>query len=455
MTGPNADRDLLFGLLALQNGLIDQDQLVAAFQAWTRDKARPLADHLVARGDLDAEQRAGVEALVALHLKKHGGDAEQSLAAIPAGPSTRESLAALGDPEIEHDPRPSSAPARRRRRRPHRQLRRRHRHRRRPAVPRPAAPRPRRPGRRLRGARRRAAPRGGAQADPRPARRRPGQPRPVPARGRDHRRAGAPGDRPGLRPGHLRRRPAVLRHAVHPRRQPQGGHRPLPRRRVARRTTPAGGRWSCASCCGGSSTSATRSTTPTAAACCTATSSRATSSSASTARPWWSTGAWPRRWAGPSPASDSGERTLVPSSASGSAETLPGSGLGTPAYMSPEQAAGDLERLGPRSDVYSLGATLYCLLTGRPPFEGDVGEVLRAVQRGEFPPPRQLDPTIDPALEAVCLKAMAHRPEDRYAVAAGAGRGHRAVDGRRAGLGLARAARRAAPAAGRGGTGRR
>ena len=48
-----ADRHLLFGLLALQNGLIDQGQLVAAFQAWTRDKARSLADHLVARGDLD------------------------------------------------------------------------------------------------------------------------------------------------------------------------------------------------------------------------------------------------------------------------------------------------------------------------------------------------------------------------------------------------------------------
>src|SRR5215468_9765200 len=82
-----ADRDLLFGLLALQNGLIDQVQLVAAFQAWTLDKARALADHLVGRGDLDADDRSAVQALVARHLKKHGGDVERSLAATPAGPS--------------------------------------------------------------------------------------------------------------------------------------------------------------------------------------------------------------------------------------------------------------------------------------------------------------------------------------------------------------------------------
>jgi serine/threonine-protein kinase len=111
----------------------------------------------------------------------------------------------------------------------------------------------------------------------------------------------------------------------------------------------------------------------------------------------------------------SGERTLAPSSASGSAETLPGSALGTPAYMSPEQARGDLDRLGPRSDVYSLGATLYYLLTGKPPLEGDVGDVLRKVQAGQFPPPRALDPSLDRALEAVCRKAMALEPEGRYA----------------------------------------
>ena len=79
-----ADRHLLFGLLALQNGLIDQSARVAAFQAWTRDKTRSLADQLVARSGLDPEQRLG-EAMVGLHLKKHGGNVEKSLAAIPLG----------------------------------------------------------------------------------------------------------------------------------------------------------------------------------------------------------------------------------------------------------------------------------------------------------------------------------------------------------------------------------
>jgi serine/threonine-protein kinase len=110
------------------------------------------------------------------------------------------------------------------------------------------------------------------------------------------------------------------------------------------------------------------------------------------------------------------ERPLVPFLSNGSAETIPGSALGTPAYMSPEQARGDLERLGPASDVYSLGATLYCLLTGKPPFEGDDARVLlRGVELGDFPHPRRLDPAIDRALEAVCLKTMAREPEDRYA----------------------------------------
>jgi serine/threonine-protein kinase len=111
-----------------------------------------------------------------------------------------------------------------------------------------------------------------------------------------------------------------------------------------------------------------------------------------------------------------GELPLVPSSASGTPATLPGTTVGTPQFMSPEQAAGRLELLGPASDVYSLGATLYCLLTGRAPFEGgDLDAVLQGVQRGDFPPPRRVDAAVPPALEGICLKAMATGPADRYA----------------------------------------
>jgi WD40 repeat protein/serine/threonine protein kinase len=91
---------------------------------------------------------------------------------------------------------------------------------------------------------------------------------------------------------------------------------------------------------------------------------------------------------------------------------------GSPAYMSPEQAAGRWDAVGPASDIYSLGATLFHLLTGRPPFQGrHVHEVLEQVQRGQLSRPRQVKPEVPPALEAVCLKAMRMRPEERYATA--------------------------------------
>jgi hypothetical protein len=109
------------------------------------------------------------------------------------------------------------------------------------------------------------------------------------------------------------------------------------------------------------------------------------------------------------------EGTLHPASASDSAGTRMGSALGTPQYMSPEQAAGRLDLLGPASDVYSLGATLYHLLTGRPPFEGsDVDEVLRRVQAGEFLAPRRVKSDVPAALQAVCHKAMALETTNRY-----------------------------------------
>ncbi len=83
--------------------------------------------------------------------------------------------------------------------------------------------------------------------------------------------------------------------------------------------------------------------------------------------------------------------------------------------MSPEQASGRLSELSPASDVYSLGATLYCLLTGKPPFdEPDPSLILPKVSAGEFPRPRQVKSTVPVALEAICLKAMALSPESRY-----------------------------------------
>jgi serine/threonine-protein kinase len=113
---------------------------------------------------------------------------------------------------------------------------------------------------------------------------------------------------------------------------------------------------------------------------------------------------------------DTGQTTFDPDPEDASAMTVSGMVVGTPAYMSPEQAEGRQDLMEPTSDVYSLGATLYEMLTGRTPFEGKrVPDVLLAVRTGRFPPPRDVDASVDPALEAVCLKAMAHAPEDRYA----------------------------------------
>src|SRR5262249_12714415 len=85
------------------------------------------------------------------------------------------------------------------------------------------------------------------------------------------------------------------------------------------------------------------------------------------------------------------ESTLQPSSGSDWVATVMGTVVGTPAYMSPEQAAGRLDQLGPASDIYSLGATLYSLLTGKTPFEeSDKGELLQQVLRGAWLPPRQV-----------------------------------------------------------------
>jgi len=88
---------------------------------------------------------------------------------------------------------------------------------------------------------------------------------------------------------------------------------------------------------------------------------------------------------------------------------------GTPSYMAPEQARREWERIDPRSDVFGLGAVLYGLLTGRPPYQGrNVVETLEKAQDGRIVPPRQVNSKIPKALESICLKAMATASENRY-----------------------------------------
>jgi tetratricopeptide (TPR) repeat protein/serine/threonine protein kinase len=426
MAQADTDRNLLLGILAYQNAFVSRDALFAAMQAWLYDKARPLAEILQSHGALDADRRQLLEALVAEHLKQHSGDAQQSLQAVSSVGSVRDELAKLPDADLQvsvlhlsqarddADPNrtppylagtSTSAGTRFRRLRPHakgglgevfvaldtelnrevalKEIQSRH------------ADQPESRARFL------------LEAEVTGGLEHPGV---VPVYGL--------GSYADGRPFYAMRfvRGSSLMDAI------QSFHHPKPRSASANPTGSMGNlqlhkllrRF--VDVCNALQYAHDRGVLH------------------RDLKPgnvmlgkygetlvvdWGLSKPVGRRLAAaadeaPGASTLAHEVPLRPAAAD-SAETVAGSAIGTPAYMSPEQAAGRLDLVGPASDVYSLGATLYSLLTGRPPVQGEKAEVLKKVREGDFLPPRQINPGIARALNAICLKAMARRPEDRYA----------------------------------------
>jgi serine/threonine-protein kinase len=101
MSEPHADRNLLFGILALQMDFIRRDDLIAAMHAWVLDKDKPLGRVLVGQQALGEDEHALLEALVQKHLQRHGNDPQKSLAAVSSVPSVCEELARVADPDLQ------------------------------------------------------------------------------------------------------------------------------------------------------------------------------------------------------------------------------------------------------------------------------------------------------------------------------------------------------------------
>jgi WD40 repeat protein/tetratricopeptide (TPR) repeat protein/tRNA A-37 threonylcarbamoyl transferase component Bud32 len=401
---PDADRNLLFGILALQLDFVSRDELIAAMHAWVLDKAMPLGQLLVARHAIQASEPDVLDALVAKHLERHGGDLEQSLAAAQVPVALRDDLHRLGDRDLQESLAQLSTPndggtgqsA--------------------TATYKQATAGGRYQAVRLHG-------RGGlgevfVAKDQELGREvalkemRPEHADDPLSRSRFVREAEITGglEHPGVvpvyglcqygdgRPAYAMRfiRGETLKEAIARYHAGDAGWtlRTLLTRYVAVCNTVAYAH---------SRGVLHRDLKP---------SNVMLGRYGETLLVDWGLA---KPTAGPSADADVPEPPLLPASAPENLATQAGAAVGTPAYMSPEQALGRLDQLGPASDIYSLGATLYTLLTGRPPLEGkDTAELLRKTQRGDWLPPRRVRPDVPPALDAICRRAMAARPDERY-----------------------------------------
>jgi eukaryotic-like serine/threonine-protein kinase len=422
MASSEADRDLLFGILALQNGLVDQADLIAAFQTWSKDKSGPLALVLVNRGSLTEERRAVLNDLVRMHLERHGEDSMRSLAAVGLMATTVASFKQVGDPALNAslacitktgsgnsivvddgrsttqdyraDSNATSAVGRYRILRSlarggigivsvaldtelHREV----------ALKEIQPERADDPASRARFL---------LEAEVTGRLEHPGV---VPMYGLGASTEGRPYYAMRLVRGESLQEAINRFHAAdrQPGRAP--GERALELRKLLGRFTDV---------------------------CDVVAYAHSRGVIHRDIKPlnillgpygetllvdWGLAKIVGRNNVEPG----ASEATLRPEMTAGSSETVAGTVIGTPAYMSPEQAEGRLEAIGAASDIYSLGATLFCLLTGRLPIEGkDVAMMIRQVQQGEFPLPRVVNHRVPAPLEAVVLQAMALRPESRY-----------------------------------------
>jgi PAS domain S-box-containing protein len=405
----DTDRNLLFGVLALQADLIDRQQFIEACLLWTSRKDVPLADLLVERGWIVADDKAHVEYLLGRKLTRHGGDPRASLAALPD--DVKRSLAALPDEDIQRSLAPVPGPE---------------------AAAQPTVTVDYVPESAPRYARLQLHATGGIgrvwlARDNHLARDvalkelRPERAEQAPFRTRFLKEAQITGqlEHPGIVPVYELVRDGDDRRPFYTMRFVKG-----------RTLSEAAGAYHRRRQAGEAGSLDFVALLNAFVTVC------------NTAAYAHSRGVLHRDLKGQNIIlGDFGEVVVLDwglakrlgrpegcpaeppgapdAGAEDSAQTVQGQALGTPAYMAPEQAAGRLDLIDRRTDVYGLGAVLYELLTGQPPFSGpDTAAVLRKVQEEEPVPPRQVWPEVPPPLEALCLRALAKRPADRPAAAA-------------------------------------